>query len=64
MKWFDRVILIKFNQFFIFLSWLTFGRAAVNPFGSDDTDIDIKHLLVTHVQVILWIVLRFLKSYL
>ena len=53
MKWFDRVILIKFNQFFIFLSWLTFGRAAVNPFGSDDTDIDIKHLLVTHVQVIL-----------
>ncbi|XP_046445908.1 bestrophin homolog 13-like isoform X2 [Daphnia pulex] len=37
-------------QFFIFLAWLKFGRAAVNPFGTDETDIDIKHLLKTHIQ--------------
>jgi hypothetical protein len=23
----------------------------VNPFGTDETDIDIKHLLKTHIQV-------------
>lgn len=37
-------------QFFIFLAWLKFGRAAVNPFGTDETDIDIKRLLKTHIQ--------------
>nr|CAH0107626.1 unnamed protein product [Daphnia galeata] len=37
-------------QFFIFLIWLNFGRTAVNPFGSDDDDIDVKQLLKTHVQ--------------
>ncbi|EFX79869.1 hypothetical protein DAPPUDRAFT_104014 [Daphnia pulex] len=37
-------------QFFIFLVWLNFGRTAVNPFGSDDDDIDVKQLLATHIQ--------------
>ncbi|XP_046635228.1 bestrophin-4-like [Daphnia pulicaria] len=37
-------------QFFIFLIWLNFGRTAVNPFGSDDDDIDVQQLLKTHVQ--------------
>ncbi|XP_046635190.1 bestrophin-4-like [Daphnia pulicaria] len=37
-------------QFFIFLIWLNFGRAAVNPFGTDDDDIDVKLLFDTHVQ--------------
>ena len=39
-------------QFFIFLAWLNFGRAAVNPFGVDESDIDIKHLLDTHIEVV------------
>nr|CAH0107627.1 unnamed protein product [Daphnia galeata] len=37
-------------QFFIFLIWLNFGLTAVNPFGTDDDDIDVKQLLATHIQ--------------
>nr|CAH0107629.1 unnamed protein product [Daphnia galeata] len=37
-------------QFFIFLIWLNFGRVAVNPFGTDEDDIDVKLLLETHIQ--------------
>lgn len=44
------ITVIRF-QFFIFFSWLTFGRAAVNPFGDDYTDIDIIHLLNSHIEV-------------
>lgn len=35
-------------QFFIYIAWLSFGRAAVNPFGEDDTDINIKKLAESH----------------
>lgn len=38
-------------QFFVFLSLVDFGRTAVNPFGSDQSDIDVKSLLRKHVQV-------------
>ncbi|XP_046447356.1 bestrophin-2-like isoform X1 [Daphnia pulex] len=37
-------------QFFIFLIWLNFGRVAVNPFGADEDDIDVKLLLENHIQ--------------
>lgn len=37
-------------QFFIFLIWLNFGRTAVNPFGTDEEDINVKLLLETHIQ--------------
>jgi len=39
-------------QFFIFLIWLNFGRVAVNPFGADEDDIDVKLLLENHIQVL------------
>ena len=31
----------------------SFGRAAVNPFGDDEDDIDVKQLLQSHFEVIL-----------
>ncbi|KZS08605.1 Uncharacterized protein APZ42_027263 [Daphnia magna] len=37
-------------QFFVFLVWLNFGRIAVNPFGTDEDDIDVNLLLETHIQ--------------
>ena len=43
---------MPFLQFFIFFAWLSFGRMAVNPFGEDDTDIDLDFLLESHVEVI------------
>lgn len=52
------------HQFFIFLVWLNFGRTAVNPFGSDDDDIDVKQLLATHIQVYgLVIVVAYRQTY-
>ncbi|XP_032779506.2 bestrophin-4 [Daphnia magna] len=44
------VPLMPLMQFFIFFAWLTFGRMAVNPFGEDETDIDIEHLLQSHID--------------
>lgn len=35
-------------QFFIYIAWLSFGRAAVNPFGEDDADINVKELAEKH----------------
>ncbi len=40
-----------YQQFFIFFAWLTFGRMAVNPFGDDETDIDLEKLLESHIDV-------------
>jgi hypothetical protein len=40
-------------KFFVYLAWLSFGRAAVNPFGDDEDDIDVKQLLQSHFEVIL-----------
>ncbi|EFX72130.1 hypothetical protein DAPPUDRAFT_326540 [Daphnia pulex] len=31
-------------QFFIYFAWLCFGRAAVDPFGDDEDDINVKQL--------------------
>jgi len=47
--------IIKFFsfKFFVYLAWLSFGRAAVNPFGDDEDDIDVKQLLQSHFEVIL-----------
>nr|CAH0107630.1 unnamed protein product [Daphnia galeata] len=42
--------IIPSMQFFIFLIWLNFGRIAVNPFGTDEDDIDVKLLLENHIQ--------------
>lgn len=42
--------IIPSMQFFVFLVWLNFGRVAVNPFGTDDDDIDVTLLFKTHVQ--------------
>ncbi|XP_057370273.1 bestrophin-2-like isoform X2 [Daphnia carinata] len=44
------VPVIPSMQFFVFLVWLNFGRVAVNPFGTDDDDIDVTLLFQTHVQ--------------
>lgn len=38
-------------QFFVYLAWLSFGRAAVNPFGDDEDDINIKEILLSHIEV-------------
>ena len=48
------LFLVYPNQFFIFLIWLNFGRVAVNPFGTDEDDIDVKLLLETHIQVFIF----------
>ncbi|EFX72120.1 hypothetical protein DAPPUDRAFT_326518 [Daphnia pulex] len=42
--------LMPLIQFFIFFAWLTFGRMAVNPFGEDETDIDLEVLLESHID--------------
>ncbi|XP_046635959.1 bestrophin-4-like [Daphnia pulicaria] len=42
--------LMPLIQFFIFFAWLTFGRMAVNPFGEDETDIDLDVLLESHID--------------
>ena len=39
------------HQFFLFYSWLKFGRMASNPFGEDNNDIDVKQLLYAHIEV-------------
>lgn len=51
--WSESILFSSFAQFFIFLIWLNFGRTAVNPFGTDEEDINVKLLLETHIQV-LW----------
>lgn len=43
--------LIIFIQFFIYFAWLCFGKAAVDPFGDDDDDIDVRGLLQCHINV-------------
>lgn len=47
---FSVVPIVPAMKFFIFFSWLTFGRAAVNPFGKDYTDIDVIQLLECHLE--------------
>lgn len=44
-------IFLFYPQFFIFFAWLTFGRMAVNPFGDDETDINLDILLESHIEV-------------
>ena len=39
------------NKFFVYLTWLNFGRAAVNPFGNDEEDIDVKEFVECHIEV-------------
>lgn len=39
-------------QFFLFYSWLKFGRMASYPFGEDKDDIDVKRLLYSHIEVL------------
>ena len=39
------------TQFFIYFAWLCFGKAALDPFGEDDDDIDIKNLIQSHIEV-------------
>ena len=38
-------------QFFIYFAWLCFGRAAVDPFGDDEDDINVKQLVQSHIEV-------------
>lgn len=42
--------LLPLLHFFVYLSWLTLGRAAVNPFGDDDSDFDIPKMIVDHIE--------------
>nr|CAH0106158.1 unnamed protein product [Daphnia galeata] len=37
-------------QFFIYFAWLCFGRAAVDPFGDDEDDINVKQLVQSHIE--------------
>ncbi|XP_046445783.1 bestrophin-4-like isoform X1 [Daphnia pulex] len=37
-------------QFFIYFAWLCFGKAALDPFGEDEDDINVKHLAQSHVE--------------
>ncbi len=39
-------------QFFIYFAWLCFGRAAVDPFGDDEDDINVKQLVQSHIEVL------------
>jgi hypothetical protein len=39
-------------QFFLFYSWLKFGRMASHPFGDDEDDIDVIRLMYSHIEVI------------
>ncbi|KAI9557424.1 hypothetical protein GHT06_017252 [Daphnia sinensis] len=40
----------NFIPFFLFYSWLKFGRMASYPFGEDKDDIDVKRLLSCHIE--------------
>ncbi|XP_057366303.1 bestrophin-4-like [Daphnia carinata] len=40
----------NFIPFFLFYSWLKFGRMASYPFGEDKDDIDVKQLLYSHIE--------------
>lgn len=68
LKFVDEDIKSKANsmylfQFFIFLIWLSFGQVAVNPFGADEDDIDVKRLLENHIQVFILVYLcRFVEN--
>ncbi|EFX79770.1 hypothetical protein DAPPUDRAFT_319205 [Daphnia pulex] len=37
-------------QFFIYFAWLCFGKAALDPFGEDEDDINVKRLAQSHVE--------------
>ncbi|XP_032778205.2 bestrophin-4 isoform X2 [Daphnia magna] len=37
-------------QFFVYFAWLCFGRAAVDPFGDDEDDINVKQLVQSHIE--------------
>lgn len=54
----DVKCLTVFIQFFVYLSWLTFGRAAVNPFGDDESDINIPKFASNHLEVIEFFILH------
>nr|CAH0106159.1 unnamed protein product [Daphnia galeata] len=36
-------------QFFIYFAWLCFGKAAVDPFGDDEDDINVRELVQSHI---------------
>jgi hypothetical protein len=42
----------RWAQFFIYFAWLCFGKAALDPFGEDEDDINVKHLAQSHVEVL------------
>ncbi|XP_046636057.1 bestrophin-4-like [Daphnia pulicaria] len=44
------VPLMPAMQFFIYFSWLCFGKAAVDPFGDDEDDINVKDLVKSHIE--------------
>nr|CAH0107613.1 unnamed protein product [Daphnia galeata] len=41
---------MPYIQFFVFIAWLSFGRAAVNPFGNDESDINVMQLCEAHIK--------------
>lgn len=57
-EWFIDIIALEYfwlfwqTQFFIYFSWLCFGKAAVDPFGDDEDDINVKDLVKSHIEVI------------
>ncbi|KAI9565533.1 hypothetical protein GHT06_009325 [Daphnia sinensis] len=53
---------MPYLQFFVFIAWLSVGRAAVNPFGNDDTDIDVRKLCDTHIQDLAWLTELYSKT--
>lgn len=42
-------------QFFVYFAWLCFGRAAVDPFGDDEDDINVKQLVQSHIEVLFFL---------
>ncbi|XP_046636054.1 bestrophin-6-like [Daphnia pulicaria] len=53
---------MPYIQFFVFIAWLSVGRAAVNPFGNDDTDIDVRKLCEAHMQDLNWLTELYTKK--
>uniref|UniRef100_A0A0P6FE31 Bestrophin homolog n=1 Tax=Daphnia magna TaxID=35525 RepID=A0A0P6FE31_9CRUS len=37
-------------QFFIYFAWLCFGKAALDPFGDDEDDIDVPQMVKLHIE--------------
>lgn len=49
------------TQYFLYFSWFKFGAVASNPFGEDDDDIDVNQLLQSHIEVVYYLSLLFLR---